>query len=167
MRGSRATLHIRDLQQQDIAACETILYALPDWFGLEASNRAYVESLRRLPGAVAIREDEIVGFIALIEHTPDSYEIQVMAVSEACHRLGIGSALIRWAESWCRQRQIPWLHVKTRGPSTPDSGYERTRRFYIAQGYAPLFESLTLWGPEDAALILVKHLDCAGMRQPQ
>ena len=28
-----------------------------------------------------------------------------------------------------------------------------------AQGFEPLFESLTLWGPEDAALVLVKALE--------
>ena len=83
-----------------------------------------------------------------------------MAVPKAHHRQGIGSALIRWAELWCRERRIPWLHVKTRGLSTPDPGYDRTRQFYLAQGYAPLFESLTLWGPENAALVMVKHIGC-------
>jgi hypothetical protein len=42
-----------------------------------------------------------------------------------------------------------------------DPEYEQTRRFYLALGFAPLFESLELWGPENAALILVKHLACA------
>jgi GNAT superfamily N-acetyltransferase len=154
------SIQIRELKAQDIPVCETILYSLPNWFGIEESNRAYVDSLRVLPGAVATEAEQIVGFIALIEHTPESYEINVMAVREALHRHGIGTALIRWAESWCRERNIPWLHVKTRGPSTPDPGYDRTRHFYLAQGYAPLFESLTLWGPENAALVLVKHIDC-------
>jgi GNAT superfamily N-acetyltransferase len=154
------SIQIRELEAQDIPVCETILYSLPNWFGIEASNQAYIDSLRILPGAVATDAGQIVGFIALIEHTPDSYEINVMAVREALHRRGIGTALIRWAQSWCRDRNIPWLHVKTRGPSTPDPGYDRTRQFYLAQGYAPLFESLTLWGPENAALVLVKHIAC-------
>ena len=51
-----------------------------------------------------------------------------------------------------------WLHVKTRGPSTPDPGCEKTRRFYLAAGFDPLFESLTLWDPEDAARILVESV---------
>jgi GNAT superfamily N-acetyltransferase len=149
---------VRELQPDDIAACERILNALPDWFGLEASNRAYIDSLATSPAAVATDGDVIVGFIALIRHFDASFEINVMAVPEDRHRQGIGSALIGWAESWCRARSIPWLHVKTRGPATPDPGYDRTRRFYVAMGYAPLFESLTLWGAQDAALVLVKHL---------
>ena len=153
-------LKVRALEADDIADCSRILYALPDWFGLEASNRAYVDSLRTSPGAVAMQGDEIVGFIALVQHTDDSYEINVMAVPAERHRQGIGSALTEWAEGWCRERGIPWLHLKTRGPSTPDPGYDRTRQFYLARGYAPLFESLTLWGPENAALVMVKHITC-------
>ena len=153
-------IQTRELTVHDIPACENILYSLPNWFGMEDSNRAYIESLRTLPGAVATVADQIVGFIALIEHTADSYEIHVMAVPEAHHRQGIGTTLIRWAESWCRARRIRWLHVKTRGPSTPDPWYDRTRQFYLGRGYAPLFESLTLWGPGNAALVLVKHISC-------
>lgn len=151
-------VHVRDLRPDDIAACERILYGLPDWFGLEESNRAYIDSLATSPGAVATEADEIVGFIALTRHFDTSYEINVMAVPRERHRQGIGARLIHWAEDWCRAGAIPWLHVKTRGPTTPDPEYDRTRRFYLAMGYAPLFESLTLWGPENAALVLVKHL---------
>jgi len=151
---------VRELQMDDIGTCSRILHSLPDWFGLEESNRAYVESLRTSPGAVAVVDGKIVGFIALTKHTERSYEINVMAVSRERHRQGIGSCLIRWAEQWCRSRSVPWLHVKTRGPSTPDPEYDRTRQFYLAQGYEPLFESLTLWGPENAALVPVKHLPC-------
>jgi GNAT superfamily N-acetyltransferase len=154
------SISVRTLQRGDIADCSRILYSLPDWFGLEASNRAYIDSLNTSPAAVAVAGNDIVGFIALAAHTDASYEINVMAVPQDRHRRGIGSALIAWAESWCRERRVPWLHVKTRGPSTPDPGYERTRQFYLAQGFEPLFESLTEWGPENAALVLVKHLAC-------
>jgi len=160
-------IHVRALELDDIGPCARILNALPDWFGMEESNRAYVESLRTSPGAVVTEGAEIVGFIALLRHTEYSWEINVMAVPQDRHRRGIGSALIRWAERWCRARDVAWLHVKTRGPSTPDPGYDRTRQFYLAQGYAPLFESLALWGPENAALVLVKHLTCATSSGPR
>ena len=51
-----------------------------------------------------------------------------------------------------------WLHVKTVGPSDADPGYAGTRMFYMKQGFAPLFESLTLWDYHTPALILVKAL---------
>ncbi len=115
-----------------------------------------MESLQRLPAAVAEGEGRVVGFLALEQHDPGSVEIHVMAVEPELHRRGIGAKLAAWAEDWCHEHGVRWLHVKTRGPSTPDPHYERTRRFYRALGFEPLFESLTLWGPQDAALVLVK-----------
>jgi GNAT superfamily N-acetyltransferase len=156
-----SVIEIRTLSEGDIGRCRDILYSLPAWFGLEDSNQAYVRSLSELPGAVACRGERIVGFIALAEHTPNSFEIHVMAVEPAFHRQGAGKALIDWAESWCGVRGGRWLHVKTRGPSTPDPEYARTRAFYSACGFEPLFETLELWGPENAALIMVKSLDPA------
>ena len=149
---------LRALEPRDIPACERVLDSLPDWFGIEESNRAYVESLRRLPGAVAVTGGEIAGFIALAAHGPQSLEIHVMGVERDRHRRGIGRELVRWARDFAIERGAHWLHVKTRGPSTPDPGYDRTRAFYLAQGFEPLFESLTLWGPENAALVLLMRV---------
>ena len=150
---------LRELKPPDVLACARILAELPDWFGLEASNRAYVESLARLPGAVAESQGRIVGFAAIELHNPVSAEIAVMAVERSLHRRGIGTALVRWARQASRTLGAHWLHVKTRGPSTPDPEYERTRAFYLAQGFEPLFESRTLWGEENAALVLVSSLE--------
>jgi GNAT superfamily N-acetyltransferase len=149
------SISVRDLAAADVPACERILRSLPDWFGIEAANRAYVESLYSLPAGVALVDGRIVGFIALERHDPGSAEIHVMAVEPTLHRNGVGAALIRWARARWRESGGRWLHVKTRGPATPDAGYERTRAFYLAQGFEPLFESLSLWGPENAALVLI------------
>lgn len=150
---------VRKLEQPDAPACARLLAELPDWFGLEAANRAYVASLGRLPAAVAESSGRIVGFVALELHNPVSAEIHVMGVARALHRQGIGRELVRWARDAARALGARWLHVKTRGPSTPDPEYARTRAFYLAQGFEPLFESSTLWGPKNAALILVSSLE--------
>ena len=49
------------------------------------------------------------------------------------------------------------LQVKTLGPSDPDEGYRRTRRFYQAVGFEPLEELVGLW-PGNPCLIMVKVL---------
>jgi GNAT superfamily N-acetyltransferase len=157
-RGRNLKSRIRDIDATDIPACAEILAALPDWFGLEESNRRYIENLSRLPAAVALVSGEVVGFVSLERHNPHSVEIEAMAVEPGLHREGVGGALIVWAEGWCAEKGVRWLHVKTRGPATPDPGYERTRAFYLAAGFDPLFETLELWGPEDAALVLVKRV---------
>jgi hypothetical protein len=54
---------------------------------------------------------------------------------------------------------VEYLQVKTLGPSWPDPGYERTRRFYEARGFVPLEEIHGLW-EHNPCLILVKRLRC-------
>ena len=40
-----------------------ILDALPDWFGIESANDAYVEDSRTFPTYVAVAGDEVVGVL--------------------------------------------------------------------------------------------------------
>ncbi len=152
---------IRPLTTDDIDACAALLARLPQWFGIEASNRAYLASLRELPAFVACDDDDdgtVIGFVAVAHHFPGAAEISVMGVEPSRHREGVGGLLVEAVETSCREDGVEWLHVKTRGPSTYDDDYERTRRFYRAMGFAPLYESMTEWGPENAALILVKRV---------
>jgi len=149
---------IRDFAERDREFCKKVLDGLGDWFGIKSSNEAYISILGTIPTAVAVIDGTIAGFAALEQHNNDSIELHVLAVEKKYHNSGIGTELIKWSESWCRSRGASWFHVKTLGSSTPDPGYERTRKFYEAKGFVSLFESLTLWGPENAALIMVKKL---------
>jgi GNAT superfamily N-acetyltransferase len=153
---------IRPPRADDRNACAALLAGLPEWFGIPESNAAYVRSLETLPAFVAVDDETeaLQGFVALQPHGHRSAEILVMAVDREMHHQGLGRALIGAAERWCAEHDVGWLHVKTRGPSTYDEAYERTRRFYRGMGFEVLYESLTEWGPEDAALVLVEHLDC-------
>src|SRR5262245_46879511 len=85
-----------------------------------------------------------------------------MGVDPALHRHGIGDALIAAAEQWCTDHDVEWLHVKTRGPSTYDDDYERTRRFYAAEGFSVRYESLSECGPQNPARGLGTHIRCRG-----
>ncbi|MGI9603407.1 MAG: GNAT family N-acetyltransferase [Acidimicrobiales bacterium] len=154
-----ATAAIRPLRTEDVTECGDILESLPEWFGLADANRAYIGSLHELPAFVAVDDDgALLGFVAVRSHTETSAEIEVMAVRRRHHRGGTGRRLVEIAIEWCRDHHIRWLHVKTRGPATYDDDYERTRRFYLAVGFEPLYESLTEWGADDAALIMVMAL---------
>lgn len=149
---------VESLQSDDIPACEAILERLPDWFGLPESNRAYVASLAELPALVARFRGGVAGFLAIFEHYPHSAEIHVMAVAPELHRQGVGRELVREVEEGLRARGVAWLHVKTRGPSSPDVSYAKTQRFYEAVGFAPLLETTAFWGEEDPTLLLIKYL---------
>jgi len=102
--------------------------------------------------------EAVVGFIALERHFPESAENHVLAVHPGCHRQGIGRGLVNHSERWLRGRGVRALFVKTLGPSDPYPPYAGTRAFYRALGFVPLFETTTLWGEENPALVLAKFL---------
>lgn len=156
---SAVTFTLRRFADPDRPACAEILASLPPWFGNEEVNSGYVEALAPDRAFVVFDgNQEVVAFLGLAVHTPGSWEIEVMGVRTDLHRAGIGRRLVSEAISSAREAGVTWLHVKTRGPSTYDDDYERTRQFYKSVGFDPLYESLTEWGPEDAALILVMSL---------
>jgi GNAT superfamily N-acetyltransferase len=111
------------------AACERILAALPEWFGIPASNEEYIRSLPRLNTFVARLGGVEVGFVGLEQHFPESAENHVLAVHPDHRRQGIGRALLRHAEQWLRSRGVEIFHVKTLGPSDPYPPYAETRAF--------------------------------------
>jgi GNAT superfamily N-acetyltransferase len=140
------------------SGCAALIAALPDWFGIPESNAAYLRDFARLPSWVSCRGSEILGAASLAQHFPASFEVHFMAVRPECHRRGIGRALLARLEAEAAARGGQWLHVKTLAPSHPDPFYARTRSFYGAMGFSSLFESTTLWGPENPAVVLVKRL---------
>jgi GNAT superfamily N-acetyltransferase len=151
-------LTIRRLRAADIAGCEAVLSSIPEWFGIEEANSAYIRDLETLPSYVATEGGRIVGFLSARNHFAEAGEIHIIAVERSRHRRGIGKSLLEAAEADMRAAGCRLLQVKTLGPSDDDEGYRRTREFYIAQGFIPLEETDAFWGPENPALIMVKAL---------
>jgi ribosomal protein S18 acetylase RimI-like enzyme len=146
---------------------ERLLRALPQWFGIEASNAAYVEAARHLPAylawpATAPAGPGAAGVLLLERHFPGAAEIYLLAVDPAYHRQGAGRALLAAAQASLVSDGVEFLQVKTLGPSHPDEGYQRTRKFYAAVGFTPLEEIHGVWDPENPCLIMIKHLAPGG-----
>jgi GNAT superfamily N-acetyltransferase len=133
--------------------CESILRELPDWFGIEEATAAYIRDVAELP-TFAVEDD---GFLSVKLHTPRAAELYVMGVRPGRHRQGLGTALLEAAEDYLHARGVEFLQVKTLGPSRPDGGYERTRRFYEARGFVALEEIHGLW-EQNPCLLMVKRL---------
>ena len=100
--------------------------------------------------------------LTLVSHSPYAAEIYVMAVLPEFHRQGIGRALIAHAEHVLAADGVEFLQVKTRGPSRPDEGYDRTRAFYSNYGFRPLEEFPDLWDSENPALQMIKVVSASG-----
>jgi GNAT superfamily N-acetyltransferase len=139
-------------------ACESMIAELPEWFGLAEANAAYLRDLAALSSWVALLGSDVVGAVTLERHFPESFEVHFLAVRPEHHRRGIGRTLLRHVEAEVRARGGGLLHAKTLAPSHPDPWYARTRAFYAAMGFAPLFETSALWGSANPAVVLVKAL---------
>jgi ribosomal protein S18 acetylase RimI-like enzyme len=139
-------------------AVEQLLRDLPEWFGMEESNRAYVESARHLPSTAALVDGEVVGVCLVRRHTTVAAEIDLLAVRRDIHRLGIGTRILDRVVADSRAEGVKLLQVKTFGPSGDSVEYERTRAFYEAVGFLPLEERTDIWGPGNPCLILVMPL---------
>lgn len=154
------------------AAVERLLRSLPQWFGIESSTAEYVRVAGELPAYLAWgpgwppagqapdqsgTEHQPTGALLAMRHFPGAAEIYLMAVDPAEHRHGVGRALVRALERDLVADGVRLLQVKTLGPSHPDPGYQRTRKFYRAMGFEPMEEITGLW-PEDPCLIMVKNL---------
>jgi GNAT superfamily N-acetyltransferase len=151
------TISIRPYAAADDGLPESILRALPDWFGIESALLMYAADARRYLTFIAEADGAPAGFITLHAHFPAAAEVHCIAVLQPFHRRGVGRALIDFAERHLRTRGVRFLQVKTQGESRPCENYARTLRFYLAMGFVRVEEFSTLW-PGVPALMLIKAL---------
>ncbi|NEQ46103.1 MAG: GNAT family N-acetyltransferase [Leptolyngbya sp. SIOISBB] len=140
------------------AICESILRALPEWFGIESATAQYIQDIAKLPTLVAWDGDTPVGFLALTHHYPTSAEIHVLGVLPDYHRQGIGRSLLQQIEAHLKTQGVLFLQVKTLSTETACPFYAKTRQFYTAMGFHPLEVWPTLWGEHNPCLQMIKWL---------
>jgi GNAT superfamily N-acetyltransferase len=141
------------------ALAQSILDALPEWFGIPAALTEYVGNAEHLPMLAArANGSEPVGFLSLRKRTSVASEAYVPGVRREWHRRGVGRLLFAAAERRLLADGIRYLTVKTLSGTHPDPYYAITRRFYEAIGFEPIDEFPTLWGKDNPCLLLVKPL---------
>ena len=151
-------MHIVEVTTAKGAICAEILAALPHWFGMPASNEAYIRDVEAMPMWAAYEGERLLGFLALGRPTPHVFEVHVMGVRPDLHRRGAGRALVERAATHARSRGVRFLTVKTRSATAPDPGYDKTRAFYEAMRFVPIDELPTLWDAENPAVLLLRLL---------
>lgn len=149
---------LRKYANGDAAACRTLMAGLGGWFGIPSATEAYLADLARVPTWVAVLDDDVVGFVSVTRPAQRSFEVHVLAVAAERHGQGIGRALMQQAERFATVLGARFMQVKTLGPSHADPHYAKTRGFYQALGYEPLFESERIWGEGNPAVVLVKTI---------
>lgn len=147
-----------EVSRQKEHICDTILRALPEWFGIESAIADYVRDTSSMAFWAAFDKDIPVGFVALKEHNAYTAEIYTMGILKDYHRQGIGRQLIQHCESFCTEKGIEYLTVKTLDESREDLSYAKTRSFYESVGFRPLEVFPLLWGKDNPCLFLAKYL---------
>ena len=154
----RPDVELRDQPTGSGAICRVILDALPEWFGIPEANDDYVAFAETAPSVIASIDGQDVGLLTLHLHSPYAAEIHLIAVMPEHHRSGIGRTMLHHAERRLASSGVEFLQVKTLSEKRPDPNYDKTRQFYLAQGFRPLEEFPTLWDPSNPALQLIKSL---------
>ncbi len=151
-------IHAIDDPLEKSNICQTILRALPEWFGNLAAIEEYAVKVKALPLWAASESGTPIGFLALKPHTAYAAEICVMGVAPGHHRQGIGRALMENAVDRAIRDGFAYLTVKTLADTDPYEPYARTRGFYLAQGFVPLEVLPDYWDKDNPCLILIKPL---------
>ena len=135
-----------------------IMYSLPQWFSPpeDIENKAVL--YREVPFFAAYDGEQAIGFLALRIHNKYTGDIHSIGVLEEYHRHGIGAALLVLAEDYLHERDYRYLTVKTLDASADYEPYERTRKFYLKQGFVPLEVFTHYWNEENPCLFMVKGL---------
>jgi GNAT superfamily N-acetyltransferase len=148
---------IRDPKEKS-RVCESILRALPLWFGIEEAVGQYIRDVQSMPMWTVISDGQHIGFVCLHRHTDYAFEIHVMGVLPEHHRTGTGRVLIEAATDFARAAGARYLTVKTLSPAVENAEYKQTLLFYKALGFIPIEEFKTLWNEQNPALMLIKSL---------
>lgn len=146
-----------DAPERKAQIADSILAALPDWFGLPDSTWEYVVQVRTLPLWAAQLKGQTVGFVSLQPTSKQTAEVHCMGVLPQLHRQGIGRALMAALTQYAREQGYRLLQAKT-----VDQGhypeYDRTIAFYESMGFLRLEVFPTLWDEWNPCLVLVKPL---------
>jgi len=141
--------------------CQSVLSALPNWFGIPESTAEYVAGVQDKPFYLVYDGDDPVGFVSIKAHNAYTAEIYVMGLLENYHRKGLGRVLVQACEDYCRRRDMMFLTVKTLDQANPDPYYKRTRLFYEAMGFKPLETFPLLWDESNPCLFMAKIIQPA------
>lgn len=125
---------IRTLIESDYAGVNQVVAGLPEWFDEQARTASIPIDIRHQRGFVAERQGKVVGFITLYM-AEGKLNIGWLGVQHDLHRQGIGRSLLAKAMEVAREVGVQELATYTLGDGVNYEPYERTRRFYFANGF--------------------------------
>jgi len=138
--------------------CRAILETLPEWFGIPKAIDEYCFRSKKYIFIAAKDKEKNIGFLVLKKNTPFSFEIYVMGVLKEYQRQGVGKSSINHAVNLIEGKSVQYLIVKTLDESAESKDYEKTRMFYLNNGFIPVGVVKEEWEEKNPCLIMVKRL---------
>ena len=132
---------------------------MPKWFGIEKALKQYVKDAESMPTWLVKDGANVIGFLTIKMHFPQSADIHCLAIHPDYHRKGIGTILIEEVEKELISQDVKILQVKTISEERDCESYAKTHQFYLALGFIPLEVFPTLWDESNPCLLLVKPLN--------
>lgn len=127
-------MKIEPLSSDHYAGIMDVVKELPAWFDEDARTRAIPVDLHFQEGFVALEDEQVLGFITYFV-AEGRVTIGWMGVRPSFHRRGIGGALLRALEEFCRSVGIEEIATYTLGDTVDYEPYEGTRDFYFKHGF--------------------------------
>jgi len=138
--------------------CAEVLRSLPKWFGIEAAIQDYVREVTNLHFVSATLYGKVIGFCAVKVNFETNADLFVLGLFEEFHGKGIGTRMIDFVQTYCREMKIDYMSVKTLSARHPDENYRETRKFYERCGFRPFEEFPTLWDEANPCLLMIKNI---------
>ncbi len=121
--------------------CQTIIAALPEWFGIEEYNVRYAKDAAIMEGLVATVDGDPVGLLVHKTEIDPHLELSVLnihwlGVQPTLHRKGAGSALMAAVFDLAHARGLDTVTVESLDPAAEYEFYLRTFSFYEKHGFS-------------------------------
>lgn len=151
---------VEEVMDKDLKTSITleIMNSLPKWFSPPEDILRKSVHHKEMPFFAAFDGEKVIGFVALKVHNQFTVEMYNLGVLEEYHRQGIGSALLMAVESYSKENGYKFITVKTLDSSAEYEPYERTRAFYLKNGFYPLEVFPLFWNEDNPCLFLAKYI---------
>lgn len=141
--------------EDKIEICKNIIEELPEWFD-EQGRKDYVANIENTQVWAYFVDEKPVGFISIKNNNEFTSEIYVFGILKQYHRSGVGSQLMETVYNKLVSDNVKLLVVKTLDESADYEPYNRTRNFYLKQGFIPVDVYEKIWNEENPCLLMVK-----------
>ena len=114
----------------------------------------YVSCVNKCPYWAAFDKDNCIGFFSGKIHYNRTGDIYVCGIDPKYHGKGIGTLLYKELEKYFVENNCKYIIVKT----LSEKNYEKTRKFYIKNGFEELITLIEIWDEYNPCLIMIKKI---------